>query len=88
MFNGVMGEAPAFVAQLEVLMGEFVGEIVSQSIIRSQLATLTRDKAALTAEDCRTLTRNILTAVSLFVTKEEAGKLQNEMDKLYTAYFS
>jgi hypothetical protein len=88
MFNVLMGEESAFVAQLEVLMGRFVGKIVSQTIIRSQLAMLKKDKSALTEDDCRTLTRNILTAVSLFVTKEEAGKLQNEMDKLFTTYFS
>jgi hypothetical protein len=87
-FNGVMGEAPAFIAKLQVVMGEFVGEIVSQSIIRGELAKLNRDETALTAEDCKTLNLNILTAVSLFVTKEEAGKLQDEMDKLFASYFS
>jgi hypothetical protein len=46
------------------------------------------DFVALTANDCKTLTRNILTAVSRFVTKEEAGRLRTEMDKLFTTYFS
>jgi hypothetical protein len=83
----VMGKRPDFVAQLEVVMGRFVGQIVCQSIIRNQLSKLNKDKAALTADDCKTLTQNILTAVSLFVTKEEAGRLQTEMDKLFTTYF-
>jgi hypothetical protein len=84
----VMGKGPDFVAQLEVVMGKFVGRIVCQSIIRNQLSKLNKDKAALTAKDCKTLTLDILAAVSLFVTKDEAERLQAEMDKLFTAYFS
>ncbi len=83
-----MGKGAEFVAQLEVVMGKFLGRLVCQSIIRNQLSRLNRDKAVLTANDCKTLTKNILTAVSLFVTKEEAERLQTEMDKLFTTYFS
>jgi hypothetical protein len=84
----VMGKGPDFVAQLEAVMGRFVGQIVCQSIIGHQLLKLNKDKAVLTANDCKTLTRNVLTAVSRFVTKEEARRLQAEMDKLLTTYFS
>jgi hypothetical protein len=83
-----MGERPDFVAELEPVMGRFVGQIVCQSIIRNQLSKLNKDKAALTADDCKTLIQNILTAVSRFVTKEEEGRLHAEMDKLFTTYFS
>jgi hypothetical protein len=83
-----MGKGPDFVAQLEVVVGSFVGQIACQSIIRNQLSKLNKDKADLTANDCKTLTQNVLMAVSLFVTKEEAGRLQAEMDKLFTTYFS
>jgi hypothetical protein len=83
-----MGKGPDFIAQLEVIMGRFIGQIVCQSIIRNQLSKLNKDMADLTANDCKTLTQNILRAVSLFVTKEEAGRLQIELDKLLTTYFS
>jgi hypothetical protein len=83
-----MGKGPDFVAQLEVVMGTFMGHIVCQSIIRNQLSKLNKDIADLTADDCKTLTQNILRAVSLFVTKEEAGRLQAELDKLFITYFS
>jgi hypothetical protein len=84
----VMGKRPDFVAQLEVVVGRFVGQIVCQAIIGNQLSKLNKGKAALTADDCNTLNQNILKAVSRFVTKEEAGRLQTEMDKLFTTYFS
>lgn len=69
-------------------MGTFVGPIVCQSIIRNQLSRLNKDKSDLTADDCNTLTQNILRAVSLFVTKEETARLQAEINKLFAAYFS
>jgi hypothetical protein len=83
----VMGKGPVFVAQLEALMGRFMGQIVCQSIIRNQLSKINKDKPALTAEDCKTLNQNILKAVSRFVTKEEARRLQSEIDKLFTTCF-
>jgi hypothetical protein len=82
-----MGKGPVFVAQLEALMGRFMGQIVCQSIIRNQLSKINKDKPALTAEDCKTLNQNILKAVSRFVTKEEARRLQSEIDKLFTTCF-
>jgi hypothetical protein len=84
----VMGKGPVFVAQLEALMGGLIGEIVCHSIVRNQLLKINKDRTAFTADDCKTLNRNVLTAVSRFVTKEEARRLQTEMDKLYTTYFS
>ncbi len=83
-----MEKGPDFVAQLEAVMGAFMGRIVCQSIIGKQLSKLNKDRADLTADDCKTLTQNILKAVSLFATKEEAGRLQFELDKLFTTYFS
>lgn len=83
-----MVKEPDFVAQLEIIMGRFLGQTVCQSIIGNQLSRLNKDKADLTAGECKTLTRNILTAVSLFVTKEEAGRLQTEMDELLSTYSS
>lgn len=65
-----------------------MGHTVCQSIIRNQLLKLNKDKADLDAGDCRTLTKNVLRAVSLFMTKEEAGRLRARMDELFTAYFS
>jgi hypothetical protein len=84
----VMGKRPDFIAQLEVIVGRFAGQIVCQSIIRNQLSKLNKDRAALAADDCKILTQNVLTAVSSFVTKEEARRLQTEMDTLVTTYFS
>jgi hypothetical protein len=88
LFNIVAMEKGAeFVAQLEVLVGTFVGKIVCQSIIKKQLLNLDKDKVDLTVNDCKTLIQNIQKAVSLFVTEDEAGRLQSEMDKLFTMYF-
>jgi hypothetical protein len=84
----IMGsKGTAFVEQLEVVMGKFVGRIVCQSIVKNQLSKLNKDKAALAAGDCKTLTQNIQRAVSLFVTREEAGRLQSEMDRLFSTHF-
>ncbi len=89
LFNTLdMGTGADFVAQLEVVMGKFVGQIVCQSIMRNQLSKFNKDKAALTADDCKILIQSVLKAVSLFVTKEEAGRLQSELDKLFKTYFS
>jgi hypothetical protein len=77
-----------FIAQLEAVMGAFIGQIACRSIIGNQLSKFNKDEADLTADDCKTLTRNILSAVSVFATKEEAGRLRAEMDKLYTTYCS
>ncbi len=83
-----MGSGAELVAQIEAVTGKFVGQIVCQSIMRNQLSKLNKDKTALTSEDCKTLAQNIQRAVSLFVTKEEAGRLQSEMDTLLSTYFS
>lgn len=81
-----MVTGPDFVAQLEMIMGRFLGQTVCQSIMGKQLSRLNKDKADLTAGECRILSRNILAAVSLFVTKEEAGRLHAEMDELLSTY--
>lgn len=83
-----MGKGLDFVAQLEAVMGQFIGQIACRSIIKNQLTKLNKDKADLTANDCKALNQNILNAVSVFVTKEEAGRLLAEMDKLYATYCS
>ncbi len=82
-----MGKGSDFVAQLEVVMGKFVGRIVCQSIVKNQLSKINKDTATLAANDCKALTQNVQRAVSLFVTKEEAGRLQSEIDRLFIAYF-
>jgi len=82
-----MEKGPDFVARLEVVVGRVIGRIVCQSIMRNQLSRLSKDSPDLTADDCKTLTRNILTAVSLFITKEEQKRLKDEMDKLYETCF-
>jgi hypothetical protein len=85
--KAAMRKGPDFVMQLEVVMGKLVGQIVCSTIIRNQLSKFNKDQAALTAEDCKILTQNVQKAVSLFVTKEEGERLQQELNKLLKTFF-
>jgi hypothetical protein len=77
-----------FVKQLEVVMGQSVGQIVGKALLNNQLTKLNKDRGALSADDCKILIQNIITSISLFVTKEEAARAQSELDKLFKAHFS
>ncbi len=82
-----MRKGPDFVMQLEVVMGKLVGQIIGSTIVRDQLSKFNKDQAALTAEDCKTLTRNVQKAVSLFVTKKDNERVQRELNKLLRESF-
>jgi hypothetical protein len=77
-----------FVKQLEVVMGQSVGQIVGKALLNNQLTKLNKDSGALSADDCKILIQNIITSISLFVTKEEAARAQSELDKLFKTHFS
>jgi hypothetical protein len=83
-----MSTAKDFVEILEIAMGKSVGKIVGQSILSNQLKKMNKDKNTLSADDCKVLTQNIASAVSLFVTKGEVGIIQSELDRLHKTCFS
>ncbi len=82
-----MTKGPDFVIELEVVLGNLVGKTVGRRIIRDQLAKFNKDQTDFTAEDCKVLTQNAQKAASLFATKEENERLQQELNKLLKGFF-
>ena len=68
-------------------MGKAIGRIVGQSILKNQLTKLNKDSDALSADDCGILIRNIINAVSLFVTKEEVETVHSELYRILKVHF-
>ena len=83
-----MATGSDFVTILETAMGKSVGRIVGQTILNNQLKKLKKDRNTLSADDCKVLTGNIASAISLFVTKEEVGIVQFELQRLLCTHFS
>ncbi len=77
-----------FVTKLEVVMGQTVGATVGEGLLKDQLRKLNKDRGALSADDCKILIQNIIQSISVFVTKEEASRVQSELDKLFKTHFS
>ncbi len=83
-----MGKGKEFVTQLETTMEKSLGQIVGKGLLKNQITKLNKDIDALTAEDCKILIQNIVKSISLFTTKEEAGTVQSELDRLFKTHFS
>jgi hypothetical protein len=76
-----------FVPQLETAMERFVGRLVARSILTRQLKNINRGTGTLSAADCKVLTQNVIKAVSLFSTKEEAGSVQRDLNNEFKSHF-
>jgi hypothetical protein len=82
-----MGMGKEFITELEATIAKAVGRLVGHSVVNNHFTKLKKDRDALSSNDCKVLTENVINAVSLFVTKEEAGIVQVELDRLYKAHF-
>ncbi len=82
-----MRKGADFVAQLEVVMGKSVGQTVGRRIVGEQLSKFNKDQTDFSAEDCKILTQDVQKAASLFATKEENERLQQELNKLLKGFF-
>lgn len=76
-----------FLTKLETAMVKFVGRIVAHSILTRQLTKINRETGNLSAADCDILTQNVIKAVSLFATKEEAGFVQRDLCSEFNTHF-
>ncbi len=71
-----------FVAQIEAATVKAVGRIVASSILQNHLKKFNKSKDALTPDDCRSLARNIVSSVTLFLTNEEGERFRVAMRRL------
>ncbi len=83
-----MGNGAEFVSQIDLILRKSIGQIVGESVLKYNLLKFNKDTSALTAEDCKTLVQNIKRGVSLFITKDEARKLEAELDKLFSEHIT
>lgn len=75
-----------FISQIELVMVRTVGQIVGKSLVQNQLKKLQKERDALSAEDCVIVGKNVVNALSLFVTKQEAETAKAAVDKLVSTY--
>ena len=77
-----------FIARLQALLEKSMGQTAGKGLLKNQMARLNKDLGALTDGDCNLLIRNIVEAVSRFTTREEAARVQDELDRLFKRHFS
>ncbi len=84
----IVSRGREFVVQAELVIRKLVGQLVAASILKNQLTKLRKDIDAISADDCNTLIQNIINALSLFVTKEEAYAAHSELNRLFKEHFA
>ncbi len=79
-----MGNSEEFVSQVDQVLRKCIGQIVGESVLKYNLLKFNKNTSSLSAEDCKILLQNIKRGVSLFITKDEAKKLETELEKLFS----
>jgi len=70
-----------FIKQVKTVLQNRNGVIVGASILKNNLAKLNKDVVSITRDDGKVLIDNIVKAVLLFGTKEEANLIKAELEK-------
>ncbi len=71
-----------FTTRVESVLVSGVGSIIGRSILKSGLARINKQPEAFTQEDRKTLIDNLIRSISVFGTREEAKRIQAELEKL------
>ena len=71
-----------FTTKIETVLVGGVGSIIGRSILKSGLARINKQPSAFTNEDRKTLIENLVKSISVFGTREEAKRIQAELEKL------
>jgi hypothetical protein len=71
-----------FISQVELVIEKTVGRIVGRSIVQNQLKKLQKPSDALSPADCSLVSTHVVTALSLFVTKQEMEAAKLQLDTL------
>ena len=83
-----VGAGTEFIARLEAVVGQTVGQIMGKDLVKNKLIKLNKEREDLSADDCKVLIQNIIQSISLFATNEEAARVQSALDKLFKTHFS
>ena len=70
-----------FIKQVKTVLQNRNGVIVGASILKNNLAKLNKDVVSITRDDGKVLIDNIVKAVLLFGTKEEANLIKAALEK-------
>jgi len=76
-----MTKQDEFIKQIQTVLQARNGVIVGASILKNNLAKLNKDVVSITRDDGKVLIDNIVKAVLLFGTKEEANLIKAELEK-------
>lgn len=76
-----MSKQEEFIQQIQAVLQTRNGIIIGTSILKNNLAKLNKDSSNMTKDDGKVLIENIVRAVSLFGTKNEAKLVKAELDK-------
>lgn len=71
-----------FTIRVETVLVGGVGSIIGRSILKSGLARINKQPDAFTQEDRKTLIESLIKSISVFGTREEAKRIQAELEKL------
>ncbi len=69
-----------FIKNVEIALGKRLGNIVTRSILKNNLAKINKAVTILTKEDCKGLVENIVKAVVLFETQDEAKLVRSDLE--------
>jgi ribosomal protein S20 len=69
-----------YLKNVEISLSKRLGNIVTRSILKNNLAKIDKEVTVLTREDCKGLVENIVKAVSLFETQDEAQLVRSELE--------
>jgi ribosomal protein S20 len=70
-----------YLKNVETVLSKRLGNIVTRSILKNNLAKINKAVTALTREDCKGFVENIVKAVSLFETQDEAKLVRSDLEK-------